>query len=308
MAWPPRRSRGRSSRRQRNIALLGQLATGLVIAFALVLLVLNRASPERYAVLRTAASDLTAPFWAVVLQPLAELQAAAGSVADYFRAVEKVRRLEGRERLYQRDRLRYEQALRENAELKRLMRVAEPARERVGVFAVSGASTGAFVRDAMISGGVRDGIRPGQPVLAADGLIGRTVDVGVRSSRVMLLTDISSRVPVRVVRTSLPALLIGKGLPRVDVDLAGPSNADIRVGDRLVTSGDGGLFPPGVPVATIVAIGDDMPEARPTAAPDGLGYVVVEKPYLPPLVIDKPAAERALHPEAQLQQQFEAGQ
>lgn len=303
MAWPPRRTSGRSSRRQRNIALLGRAATIAAVLIAVMLLVLSRASPERYSALRSAAADVVAPFWAGILVPLAEVQAAAGSVADYFGAVEKVRRLEGRERLYQVERERYEQTLRENLELKRLLKVSEPTRERVGVFAISGSTTGAYVRYALISGGARAGIKPGQPVLAATGLIGRTTDVGDRASRVMLLTDVSSRVPVRVVRTGLPALLIGKNLPLLDVDLSGPSNAEVRVGDRLVTSGDGGLFPPGLPVATIVRTSGDMPEARAAATPDGLDYVVVERPYMAPMPIEEETpTTREQHPEAVIQQ------
>lgn len=300
MAWPPRRARGRSSRRQRNIALLGRIATGAVVVVALILLVLNRASPERYTALRSGAADVVAPFWEAVLVPVAEVQAAAGSVADYLGAVEKVRRFEGRERIHQLDRQRYEQTRSENIELKRLLGVVEPNRARVGVFAISGSSTGAYVRYALISGGARHGVRPGQPVRAADGLIGRTVDVGERSSRVMLLTDVSNRVPVRVVRSGLPALLMGKNMPLLDLDLSGPSNAEVRVGDRLVTSGDGGLYPPGLPVAIIVRITGDMPQARPTAVPDGLDYVVVERPYFQPLPAEPPPT-RALHPEVAAQ-------
>lgn len=301
MAWPPRRSRGRTSRRQRNIALLGQLATGAVVVIAFILLILNRASPERYAGLRSAAADIIAPFWSAALTPIGEIQAAAGSIADYFGAVEKARRLEGRERIHRMERQRFEQARRENAELKRLLGVIEPDRERIGVFAVSGSSTGAYVRYAMISGGANHGVAPGQPVLAAQGLIGRTIEVGRNASRVMLLTDVSSRLPVRIARTGLPALLIGKNLPLVDVDLSGPTNADIRVGDQLVTSGDGGLFPPGLPAATVVRITGDLPEARPTALPDGLDYVIVEKPYFAPMPTENPDAVRILHPEVAAQ-------
>lgn len=304
MAWPPRRSSGRSSRRQRNIALLGRAATIAAVAIAAMLLVLSRASPDRYSALRSGAADLVAPLWAAILVPLAEVQAAAGSVADYFKAVEKVRLLEGRDRMYQIERERHLQALHENRELKKLLRVTEPSRERIGVFAISGSSTGAYVRYALISGGSRHGVEPGQPVLAAAGLIGRTVDVGSRATRVMLLTDVSSRVPVRVVRTGLPALLIGKNLPLLDVDLSGPSNSEVRVGDRLVTSGDGGLFPPGLAVATVVRVSGDMPEARPATTPDGLDYVIVERPYMPPMPLpEETPRERESHPEAVIQQQ-----
>jgi len=304
MAWPPRRTSGRSSRRERNIALLGRAATIVAVAVAAVLLVLSRAAPERYSALRSSAADLVAPLWTALLVPLGEIQAAAGSVADYFKAVEKVRLLEGRERMYRIERERHAQALHENRELKSLLKVSEPGRERIGVFAISGSSTGAYVRYALISGGARHAIEPGQPVLAAAGLIGRTVEVGKHATRVMLLTDVSSRVPVRVVRTGLPALLIGKNLPLLDVDLSGPSNAEVRVGDRLVTSGDGGLFPPGLPVATIVRVSGDMPEARPAATPDGLDYVIVEQPYMPPMPLpEEPAQTREAHPEAVIQQQ-----
>ena len=300
MEWPPRTSRGRNTRRQRNIALLGQIATGIAVVVAGVLLVLSRASPERYTALRSGAADIVAPFWAAVLVPVAELQAAAGSVADYFGAVDKVRRLEGRERIYRLDRQRYEQTNHENRELKALLKIVEPSRERVGVFAISGSSTGAYVQYALISGGRRQGVKSGQPVLAVAGLIGRTVEVGEHAARVMLMTDVSSRVPVRIVRTGLPALLVGKNMPLLDVDLSGPSNADIRIGDRLVTSGDGGLFPPGLPVATVVSVTGDLPEARPAALPDGLDYVIVEMPYFapPPKTAEKP---REVHPEVAAQ-------
>ncbi len=304
MAWPPRRSSGRSSRRQRNIALLGRAATIAAVGIAAMLLVLSRASPDRYSALRSGAADLVAPLWTAALVPLGEVQAAAGSVADYFKAVEKVRLLEGRERIYQLERERHMQALHENRELKKLLKVTEPTRERIGVFAISGSSTGAYVRYALISGGARQGIATGQPVHAAAGLIGRTVDVGDRATRIMLLTDVSSRIPVRVVRTGLPALLIGKNLPLLDVDLSGPSNAEVRVGDKLVTSGDGGLFPPGLPVATVVRVSGDMPEARPAASPDGLDYVIVERPYMPPMPVpEEQSGGREAHPEAVIQQQ-----
>ncbi|BBE34698.1 cell shape-determining protein MreC [Sphingosinicella microcystinivorans] len=269
-----------------------------------MLLVLSRASPDRYSALRSGAADLVAPLWTAILIPLGEVQAAAGSIADYFKAVEKVRLLEGRERMYQIERERHAQAIHENGELKKLLNVVEPSRDRVGVFAISGSSTGAYVRYALISGGGRHAVEPGQPVLAAAGLIGRTVDVGKYATRVMLITDVSSRVPVRVVRTGLPALLIGKNLPLLDVDLSGPSNSEVRVGDRLVTSGDGGLFPPGLPVATVVRISGDMPEARPAATPDGLDYVIVERPYMPPMAPPEDTPQgREAHPEAVIQEQ-----
>jgi rod shape-determining protein MreC len=77
----------------------------------------------------------------------------------------------------------------------------------------------------------------------------------------------------------------------LEVRYGSPGDEPLRAGDRLVTSGDGGIFPPGVPVAVVTDAAGAPPRARPIARPDGLGYVIVERPYLPP-VATTPQAPR----------------
>jgi len=90
----------------------------------------------------------------------------------------------------------------------------------------------------------------GNPVLSERGVIGRIVGVSDHVSRILMLTDIESRTPVLIVRTNGRAILTGDGGPSPKLDY--PRGAAMRVGDRVLTSGDGGVFPSGLPVGTVV--------------------------------------------------------
>ncbi|EMD82090.1 rod shape-determining protein MreC [Pacificimonas flava] len=280
MAWPPRRKTSRTTKREQTQALLGRGVLIVVLLIAAMLLILSRYAPARTDDLRGASADAVAPFWRLLQVPITALSNASDNIGNYFDAVNRVKRLEGREAVYRARRVQFEEAVRENRELRALMGVVEPDRARVGTFAISGASSGVFSSEALIGGGWRHGVRTGQPVRTPQGLIGRTVEVGHNAARVMLVTDISSRIPVRVVRTGLPALVVGANQPLLQVDLTGPTSNQVEIGDRLITSGDGGLFSPGIPVATIVrAEENNTPLARPAALPALTQYVLVEEPW-----------------------------
>ncbi|MEE4349786.1 MAG: rod shape-determining protein MreC [Pacificimonas sp.] len=279
MAWPPRRIQTRRTLRERNQAVISRGLILFAIVIAAMVLLAGRYFPQQTDSLRGAAADVTVPVWSVLNAPVTWLSNAGANISAYWNAAERIKVLQGREQLYLERRVEFEEAVRENRELRQLMNVVDPNRAAVGTFAVSGATSGAYAREALIGGGFRHGVRNGQPVRTASGLIGRTVEVGRNATRVLLVTDSESRVPVRVVRTGLPALVIGTNEPLVRVDLTGPTSNEVQVGDRLVTSGDGGLFAPGVIVATIVEIGDTMPLARPSAVPSLAQYAIVEEPW-----------------------------
>jgi rod shape-determining protein MreC len=107
----------------------------------------------------------------------------------------------------------------------------------------------------MINLGARDGVKSGQPVIDAHGIMGQIIDVLPNSSTVMLVTDPDDALPVVVERTGLRTIAYGSHdgeqltLPTV------PMAADIRVGDKLLTSGLGGRFPEGFPVGEVVSVG-----------------------------------------------------
>jgi rod shape-determining protein MreC len=89
------------------------------------------------------------------------------------------------------------------------------------------------------------------------GLVGRIAEVGDRASRVLLLTDLNSRIPVTLQGSHERAILAGDNSPRPLLAYLAP-NAKPEVGERVVTSGDGGVFPPGIPVGVIVSVGGQV--------------------------------------------------
>lgn len=284
---PPSRLRpGRRSsfaRRDSNLALLGALLSGVVLAFALLLLVVQRVNPEQGARLRGATADALSPLISVARAPVEASRRLGNLVRDHMGVVERNRRLEAELTAATARAAKADTLALDVKRMEALIGLRRPERRLVASAVASSVSASGGVRSAIVSAGLADGVRPRMPVIAAEGLAGRVTDVGRTAARIMLLTDSSSRVPVKVVRTGWTGIATGTGGTRLDFvyDLA--SGADrIRVGDRLVTSGDGGLFPPGLPVAVIVDIEVNPPRARPLANPTGLGPVMVEAPWLPP--------------------------
>jgi rod shape-determining protein MreC len=129
--------------------------------------------------------------------------------------------------------------------------------------------------------GSREGVFKGQAVIDAFGVMGQVLSVGPLSSQAILITDASHALPVQVERTGLRAIAYGTGktdlllLPNIAV------SADLRVGDRLYTSGLGGVFPAGLPVGHVVAIDTDdtgnflVAEAKPDARLERSGEVLL---------------------------------
>lgn len=147
--------------------------------------------------------------------------------------------------------LKYAALASENNELRRLMNSSEVLDDRVIVGEIVGVSPDPFSHEVVINKGSRDGVTVGQAILDAHGLMGQVQQTSSFTSRVLLVSDSSHAVPVEVVRNGLRAILLGNGdinaLELVHV----PDTADIREGDLLVSSGLGGRFPKGYPVAEV---------------------------------------------------------
>ncbi len=150
--------------------------------------------------------------------------------------------------------LKYAALASENNELRRLLNSSEILDDRVIVGEVVGVSPDPFSHEIIINKGESDGLTMGQAVLDAEGLMGQVVQTSQFASRVLLVSDSSHAVPVEVVRNGLRSILIGNG-ETDELDLVHvPDTADIREGDMLVSSGLGGRFPRGYPVAEVSSI------------------------------------------------------
>jgi rod shape-determining protein MreC len=281
MDWTPAPRRPTAIRREQNLALVSAVVSGGVIAAGLILLLVARVNPETASGVRAAATDIVAPLWSVVRAPIDGAAKLGGDVGDYFGAVSRADQLEA-ELDKANARLRTARnGQRELQQLKRLMAVREPSRTVVVTTRIAAATSGSVARTAMLAVGSSDGITRDMPVIGAEGLVGRTLEVGRQSARVLLLTDPLSRVPVIVERTGQSGLAVGRNLPTLLLtDRIGPELA-LVAGDRIVTSGDGGVYPPGVPVGVVIDPRADGPVIRLATSPLGGGFVTVERGWLP---------------------------
>lgn len=154
-----------------------------------------------------------------------------------------------------------------------------------------------------IGKGAREGVFRGQPVLDAKGVVGQVDQVGPFSAMVRLITDPSHAIPVRVNRNGIRSVAVGTGNLQ-ELKLASlPNNTDIRPGDLLVTSGLGGRFPRGYPVARVTSVATDPGPAfariiaTPTAALDRLQEVLLIKRDQKSVRTADPEHEAKLRPE-----------
>jgi rod shape-determining protein MreC len=179
-------------------------------------------------------------------------------VRESFQSRESLRAENERLRRQQRDlelmSMRYEALAHENGELRGLRDALPPVADRWLPAEIINIQLSGLRQRLLINRGATNGVFKGQAVLDDRGLIGQTTHVGPWSAEVILITDPEHAVPVRVDRTGLRTIAVGGGdgsslaLPYL------PANADIRSGDLLVTSGLGGVFPEGYPVAKVTEV------------------------------------------------------
>lgn len=157
----------------------------------------------------------------------------------------------------------------ENVRLRALLNSSALLRDDVLVAELIGVSPDPERLQLVLNKGERDGVYVGQPLIDADGLMGQVVEVSSGSSRALLITDVTHSVPVQVNRNGVRAIAEGTGaLGSLEIRHVS-SSTDIQPGDLLVTSGLGGRFPEGYPVAVVKEVERDAgePFARVVAAP-----------------------------------------
>jgi rod shape-determining protein MreC len=198
------------------------------------------------------------------------------AIAGYYRAGSRNAELE-REMRIARVRLAEAEAIRrENARLKRVLGLREGDVEPVALARLIGSTSSSARRFAYISAGREDGVRPEMPIVSPMGLVGRVLETGERSARVLLLTDSESMVPVRRASDDLVAFAEGRTDGSLRLRLINLGINPIKPGDVFVTSGAGGLFRPNVAVAVAETITRDGAIARVLSNPAATDYVAVE--------------------------------
>jgi rod shape-determining protein MreC len=166
--------------------------------------------------------------------------------------------------------MRYEALSIENAKLRGLSNALPPVAEKWLVAEVVHVDLDSLRPRVLINRGSNNGVFKAQAVLGDEGLIGQTTHVGPWSAEVILITDPEHAIPVEIERTGLRTIAVGTDNDKGELSLPYlPGNADVKDGDLLLTSGMGGVFPQGYPVARITDVQREavQPLAQVRAAP-----------------------------------------
>ena len=195
--------------------------------------------------------------------------------------LEENHKLEQQLFLLRSDLLRLSQMSQENERLRGLLGSPVQADSRKMVAEILAVDSDPFIHQVVIDRGERNGVFEGQPVVNDLGVVGQVISVGKTTSRVLLITDLSHALPVRVMRNDIRAIASGTGsLDELTLKNI-PRSADLQQGDMLVTSGLGGRFPMGYPVAVVTRFsfeeGNPFAKvmARPLASLDRLRYLLL---------------------------------
>lgn len=195
--------------------------------------------------------------------------------------IEENRRLEQQLFLLRSDLLRTQQLTQENERLRSLLGSPLQADSRKMVAEILAVDSDPFIHQVVIDRGERNGVFEGQPVVNDQGVVGQVIAVGKTTSRVLLITDLSHAIPVRIMRNDIRAIAGGTGQLDELMLKNVPRSADVREGDLLVTSGLGGRFPMGYPVAKVTRVASEEGKpfadikAVPLASLDRLRYLLL---------------------------------
>jgi rod shape-determining protein MreC len=288
VAPPSTRRPGFSRRAQYGLFLSYVLAVGGVL-FAGLLLVIAIVDPSGFNALKGVALDVTSPVSSGGRSVSRFFGGIVDSVGNYVQAGSQNAELKWRLDSSRRKLIEAQATELENKRLKALLGLTRETRDPVAVTRIVGSSFASVRRLATLSAGASAGVQPGQPVRSADGLVGRVIETGRWASRVLLVADSASNVPVRLVRDGTAAIASGHGDGTIDLKTLELGKNPFRRGDVLVTSGVGGVYPPDIPVAVVVSVAGERTVAKPLADPSDVEYAMVLKIYQP--LADAPLTE-----------------
>lgn len=171
----------------------------------------------------------------------------------------------------------------ENAALRKLNKVKPAPHEWSLTAQIIGGSGESFPGSLIVDAGMQSGVKDGSAVLDGSGLVGRVAGIGESASRIILLTDLNSRVPVVLQPSGAQAILAGDGSDRPRLTRLA-NRTSIVAGERVVTSGDGGLLPAGLPVGHVDSFRGGNIRIALTADYERLNFVQIRRPAAVPLI------------------------
>ncbi len=283
MAPPKSRISGHSKRAQYSV-FTGYLLAALGAILGAALLALSLWQPSTFSELRGGAQDLAEPAGEATAIVRDSRNGIWDSITAYFRAGSQNAELREEVEIARIRLAEAEAVAQENERLKSLLSLSESEVEPIAVSRLVGSSASSSRRFAYISVGASDGVRVGMPVRSARGVVGRVLETARGTSRVLLLTDSESVLPVRRASDETVAFAEGRGDGLLRIRLINLGLNPLEPGDLFVTSGVGGYYRPGVAVAILTETTPDGGIARLVADPSATDFVSIEPIWQPEAV------------------------
>ncbi len=278
---PPSSRRSGHSRRAQYGQFTGYVLAAIGAALGAVLLGISLWRPTSFNGVREAAADTVVPAGEAGAVVRTEGQSLFDKISGYLAAGAQNDELKKEVELA-RIRLKEAAAVREeNARLKALLGFRESDVKPVAVARLVGSTATSTRRFAYLGAGADQGVTIGMPVRSPRGVVGRVLEVGADSSRVLLLGDSESVIPVRRAKDEVVAFAEGRGDGRLRIRLINLGINPLKKGDVFVTSGAGGYYRPGIAVAIVQEVTPDGAVAAVVSDPAATDFVSVEPIWQP---------------------------
>lgn len=280
----PPSNRSGSNRKAQLSVFTGYAIASIGALIGAALLIISLWQPQAVSGLRSMAVDATASAGEAGASARTGGKDFFAAIAGYYRAGSRNADLEREMRIARVKLVEAAAIEQENARLKAALGLADGEVEAVALGRLIGSTSSSTRRFAYISAGSADGVMPEMPVVSPMGLVGRIIETGRHSARVLLLTDSESMVPVRRSTDDVVAFAEGRPDGSLRLRLINLGINPLKPGDVFVTSGAGGLFRPNIPVAVVDELTKDGALARLLSNPAATDYVSVEPVWQPAAV------------------------
>jgi len=222
-----------------------------LIFVSAVLLILERVDHGWVRSMRSASFDVISPVMETASGPALFAQHLRRRLAGYLDQAAELEHLKTENQQLKQWQWKAKQLEAETQEYRKLLLAVDDSSYGFATGRVIADGRSPFVRSALINIGRAQGVTNGYAVVNSDGFVGRVVETGEHSARVLVLTDLNSRIPVEIGGDRVRAIMRGDGEGRPVIEFA-PADKALAAGDEVITSGQDGLLPRGLPVGTLV--------------------------------------------------------
>lgn len=231
-------------------ALLFRLSLVFLLLLSFAIIIVSKVDTKATENIRAKTMDIVVPVLSVLSSPVNAYHSMKQSLGEMVFIYQENSLLREENEKLRRLKMVAVELDAENKRLKNLINYLPDHGTSYMTARVVGETGGPYSRTAIISSGSNAGIKNGQIVTNSQGLVGRIFEVGTNSSRILLITDINSRVPVMTEESRERAVLAGSNTETPRLDHL-PKDTNTKVGERIITSGDGEFFPAGIAVGVV---------------------------------------------------------